>query len=98
VVGRVTIRRSGTITVPGEGRYRAHLQTGPEDCTTVDTAIETLLSHLRKEARSEAVAAGAEDIQFKDHRDIRKAQAEGREVFLEAEITIEASGRPRIAE
>jgi len=98
VVGRVTIRRSGTITVPGEGRYRAHLETGPEDFTTVDTAIETLLSHLRKEARSEAVAAGAEDIQIKDHRDIRKAQAEGREVFLEAEITVEASGRPRIAE
>jgi len=30
-------------------------------------------------------------------RDLKTAQAEAREVFLEATITVEASGRPRIA-
>ena len=56
-----------------------------------------LQSVLEAEARAEAEAAGAEDITVSATRDIRKAEAEAREVFLEAEITVEASGRPRIA-
>jgi hypothetical protein len=30
-------------------------------------------------------------------RDIRMAEIEGREVFVEAVLTVEASGRPRVA-
>ncbi|QYX57279.1 hydantoinase/oxoprolinase family protein [Roseovarius sp. SCSIO 43702] len=97
VVGRVTIRRTGTVTVPGEGRYRAHLETGPEDHGTETAALEAMTAHLRQAARAEAITAGAEDVQVTVHTEIRKAQAEAREVFLEAEITVEATGRPRIA-
>ncbi|HAR50506.1 MAG TPA: hydantoinase, partial [Roseovarius nubinhibens] len=97
VVGRVTIRRAGTVTAPGEGRYRIHLDSGPQDFTQEDEALTALSDHLLREARDTAIAAGAEDIQHKIAQDIRKAQAEGREVFLEAEITVEVSGRPRIA-
>ncbi|MFU1478556.1 hydantoinase/oxoprolinase N-terminal domain-containing protein [Roseovarius sp. C7] len=97
VVGRVTIRRSGTVTAPGEGRYRIHLDSGPQDFTQEEEALTALSDHLLREARETAIDAGAEDIQHKIARDIRKAQAEGREVFLEAEITVEVSGRPRIA-
>lgn len=97
VVGRVTIRRAGTVTAPGEGRYRIHLDSGPQDFTQEDEALTALSDHLLREARDTAIAAGAEDIQHKIAQDIRKAEAEGREVFLEAEITVEVSGRPRIA-
>ena len=97
VVGRVRFRRSGTITAPAEGRYRVHLDTGPEDFVDADEAMALLQNLLEQEAKGEAQAAGAEDITVSASRDIRKAKAEAREVFIEAEITVEASGRPRIA-
>jgi N-methylhydantoinase A/oxoprolinase/acetone carboxylase beta subunit len=97
VVGQVSFRRSGTITAPSEGRYRVHLESGPEDFVDAEKAMSLLQTLLEKEARTAAVDAGAEDITVKATRDIRKAKAEAREVFLEAEITVEASGRPRIA-
>ena len=45
-----------------------------------------------------AQAAGAVDVQVSAGRDLREAEAEGRRVFLEAEIVVEAGGRPRVAE
>lgn len=98
VVGRVTIRRSGTVTSPAEGRFRVHLETGPQDYTEAEAAMAALEAVLTDEARGEAEKAGAEDIHVSVMRDMKKAEAEAREVFLEAEITVEASGRPRIAE
>ena len=97
VVGRVTIRRSGTVTCPAEGRFRVHLETGPEDFTQAEEAMGALQTALETEARGEAETAGAEDIHLSSVRDVKKAKAEGQDVFLEAEITVEASGRPRIA-
>jgi hypothetical protein len=44
-----------------------------------------------------AGAAGAEEIDVRVTRDIRTAQTEGREVFIEAILTVEAAGRPRVA-
>ena len=39
VVGRLTLRRSGTVTSPSEGRYRAHLEDGPQDFNELDKAL-----------------------------------------------------------
>ncbi|MGX9352141.1 hydantoinase/oxoprolinase N-terminal domain-containing protein [Shimia sp. W99] len=97
VVGRVTIRRSGTVTAPAEGRYRVHLDTGPEDFSDAEAAMARLQDVLSDTARAEARAAGAEDIHLTTRRDIRKAEAEAREIFIEAIVHVEASGRPRIA-
>ncbi|SEM21340.1 N-methylhydantoinase A/oxoprolinase/acetone carboxylase, beta subunit [Roseovarius tolerans] len=97
VVGRVTIRRSGTVTSPSEGKYRVHLESGPEDYAGSDTAMNALEAALSAEARAEAEAAGAVDIHVTARREVKEAQAEARRVFLEAEIVVEASGRPRIA-
>ena len=97
VVGRVTIRRAGTVTSPSEGKYRVHLESGPEDYTGSDTAMDALEAALSAEARAEAEAAGAVDIHVTARREVKEAQAEARRVFLEAEIVVEASGRPRIA-
>lgn len=97
VVGQVTIRRAGTVTAPSEGLYRVHLDSGPQDFNDPDAALDALQRVLEDTARAEAQAAGAEDIQVTATRDLRTAKAEARVVFLEAEITVEASGRPRIA-
>ncbi|WP_299047660.1 hydantoinase/oxoprolinase family protein [uncultured Tateyamaria sp.] len=96
VVGRVTVRRSGTITAPSEGLFRVHLPTGPEDFGSSDAALARLETVLVDHARGAAQAAGAFDIEVHVARDIRVAQAEAREVFVEATLTAEATGRPRI--
>ena len=96
IVGRVTVRRAGTVTSPSEGRYRVHLEV-PEDFGDADAALTRLETHLRVVAEGDARAAGAEDIEIRVTRDIKTAQTEAREVFVEAELTVEATGRPRVA-
>ncbi len=97
VVGRVTIRRSGTVTSPNEGLFRVHLDSGPEDFASSQDALAHLEQCLGAAAKHNAQAAGAEDVRITTQRDIRTTQAEAREIFVEATITVEASGRPRIA-
>lgn len=98
VVGRVTMRRSGTVTAPSEGRFRVHLPDGPEDFGDPLSALERLEAVLRVQAMTDARTAGAADIQVTVDRDIRTAGVEAREVFIEALVTVEAAGRPRVAE
>jgi hypothetical protein len=97
VVGRVTIRRAGTVTSPAEGRFRVHLEGGPEDFAGSEAAMATLEAALGAAARQAAVAAGAVDIHVSARREVKEAVVEARQVFLEAEIVVEASGRPRVA-
>ncbi|MCV2890708.1 hydantoinase/oxoprolinase family protein [Ruegeria aquimaris] len=98
VVGRVTFRKSGTVTAPAEGRYRVHLEEGPQDFGSAEAALGLLEEVLRAEAQAEARAAGAEDVRVIVSRDVRQVPVEGREVFVEATVTVEASGRPRVAD
>lgn len=97
VVGRIKMRRAGTVTSPVEGRFRAHLEGGPQDFASRDAALDALERSLRADAEAEAVAAGAVDIHVTATRDIKIAGVEAREIFIEAIITVEAAGRPRIA-
>ena len=97
VVGQVTMRESGSVTAPSEGLYRAHLDQGPEDYSGEKAALDALEKELREKALAKARSTGAEDIQMHVAKDIRKAQTENREIFVEATLTVEASGRPRIA-
>jgi len=97
VVGRVTMRESGTVTSPSEGKFRVHLDSGPQDFGDQQSALSRLEEVLRKKALSDAQLAGAADIQVSVNHDIRTAGVEGREVFIEAIVTVEATGRPRVA-
>ena len=98
VVGQVTIRKQGVVTSPSEGRYRVHLDVGPKDHTDEDSAMAFLCNVLELEARQDAQTAGAQDIQVSVSKDVKKAKVEAREVFVEATVIVEASGRPRIVE
>ena len=97
VVGRVTVRKSGTITSPGEGQFRVHLPDGLENFSDQELALGRLQAVLEGAANADVRAAGADDIEMRIERDIRTAQAEAREIFVEAVLTVEASGRPRVA-
>ncbi|WP_197917825.1 hydantoinase/oxoprolinase N-terminal domain-containing protein [Thiosulfatihalobacter marinus] len=97
VVGRITIRKSGIVTSPSEGVYRVHLEGGPEDFRDEAGALGRMEAMLTGQARDEALAAGAQDLRVIATHDIKRAQAEARTVFIEGNVTVEASGRPRIA-
>ena len=97
VVGQITQRRSGAVTSPSEGKYRVHLDEGPQDFADSAEALRCLEERLTTEARAAAEAAGAADINLHIARDIRTAQVEARDVFVEATLTVTASGRPRVA-
>ena len=97
VVGQVTIRRAGTVTSPAEGRFRVHLDSGPVDYPAAEAALTALQGVLEAEACAQAGHTGAEDVHVTVRREVTTAGAEAREVFLEATVTVEASGRPRIA-
>jgi N-methylhydantoinase A/oxoprolinase/acetone carboxylase beta subunit len=97
VVGQISMRKSGQITSAGEGRYRVHFTEGPKDYNDQDMALNELETYLSNLAQSEAVASGAEGIRVRIEMDVRTANIEGKSVFVEADITAIASGRPRIA-
>lgn len=97
VVGRVTVRKSGSVTAKGEGCYRVHLETGPEDFAAQAAAFERLEQVLTQHAIEAAKLSGVEEIDISVTRDIQSATLENREVFVEATIQVEASGRPRFA-
>lgn len=97
VVGRITVRRSGTITAPAEGRFRAHMESGPEDFSSQQAALDALSDVLRSGAEAEARAAGAADLQIRVDIALQEAQIEARKIFVEAIVTVEASGRARVA-
>lgn len=97
VVGRVTVRKSGTVTSPSEGLFRAHLDRGSADFNMAEAALAALERHLVDTATGEARAAGAADVETRVSRDIRTTRAEAREIFVEGNLTVEVSGRPRFA-
>lgn len=97
VVGQVAIRQGATITAEGEGRFRVHLPTGQQDFAAEDKALEALEAELTEVTTERARKAGAEGITVRFERDIRYATLDGRRMFIEADVTAIASGRPRIA-
>jgi hypothetical protein len=97
VVGRITMRRSGTITAPSEGVFRVHFTAGPQDFHSEDDALLALETWLCDSARAEVEESGSDTVQVSSHRDIKRACSEAREIFIEAVISVEATGRPRVA-
>ena len=98
VVGRITMRVQGSITSPSEGQFRVHFPNGPKDFLNEEKALTSLENFLLDKAINKARGSGAEDIVTRVFRDIKKAKAEARHMFVEAILTVEASGRPRISE
>jgi N-methylhydantoinase A/oxoprolinase/acetone carboxylase beta subunit len=97
VVGQVSQRAQALLSSPSEGRFTAHLPDGLLQFNDRDMALAALETALTSEATSRARTAGAEDLRITVARDIREASIEGRTMFIEATITVTATGRPRVA-
>jgi N-methylhydantoinase A/oxoprolinase/acetone carboxylase beta subunit len=97
VTGRIRMVREGLVSSPSEGLYRAHLPDAPQDFSDADAAMATLEAVLSAAATEDAELAGAASVHVQVWREVKRAQIEGREMFVEARIVVEATGRPRIA-
>ena len=97
VAGQVSQRVAGIVSSPAEGRFTAHLAEGLQHFADRDAALAAMEAALRAEAETRARAAGAVDLRIEVTRDIREAEVEGRAMFIEATVTVTASGRPRVA-
>ena len=97
VAGQVSQRATGMVSSPGEGRFTAHMSTGPQHFADQDAAMDAMEAMLREEAVARARAAGAVDLRVTASREVRGAEIEGRTMFIEGMVTVTASGRPRVA-
>jgi N-methylhydantoinase A/oxoprolinase/acetone carboxylase beta subunit len=97
VVGQVRLTVRVMVTSPAEGRFRVHLDSGPEDFTTRDAALDRAEAAAREAAERDALAAGAAALRLESRRDLKQVAVEGRETFVEAEVTATATGRPGIS-
>ena len=97
VVGQVSQRAQGLVTSPGEGRFVAHLPGGNQLFTSRDAALDAMETALASEAQARALQAGAADVHLSAARDIREAEVEGNTMFIEAMVSVTATGRPRVA-
>jgi len=95
VVGRVRVRQSATITQPTRGQYRVHLGDQPT-FGSVENARIRAREMLHASTLGEAEAAGAAMPELNESWDQKIAMIEGKEVFVEGTLTVEASGRPRL--
>jgi len=97
VVGQVSQRVQGLVSSPAEGRFVAHLASGLVAFGDRDQALAALEADLVSRASDRARAAGAADLRVVVSRDLQEAMVEGRAMFIEAMVTVVASGRPRVA-
>jgi hypothetical protein len=97
VTGRVRVIREGMVTCPSEGLFRAHLGDVPQDFGDAESALSALETTLKAAAQADAETAGVASVHLSVSRDIKRVEIEAREMFVEARIVVEATGRPRIA-
>lgn len=97
VVGQISQRATGVVSSAGEGQFTAHLFYGPERFTSKQDAMAAMQDALIADASARARAAGADELLITATQDVRAAEVEGREMFIEATLTVTASGRPRVA-
>ena len=97
VVGKIVMRESGVIFSPSEGKYLVHLDGKPVNFTSEAEALKVLEEKLTEKSIQKAKEAGAENVTVNIDREIKTANIENRAVFVEANVLVEASGRPRIS-
>jgi len=97
VVGKIVMRESGVISSPSEGKYLVHLDGKPVNFTSEAEALKVLEEKLTEKSIQKAKEAGAVNVTVNIDREIKTANIENRAVFVEANVLVEASGRPRIS-
>ena len=86
----------GTITSPSDGCYRLHGLERQLDFTSEEKALIELEKILSELAVNKAKVSGADNIELQVDCDIRSSDIENQRIFIDAEIAVTASGRPKI--
>lgn len=95
-VGDVVIRTQLTVTQPRKGQFRVHHDAQPT-FATIEQAQDHARSVLTSEIEAAAHHAGAEDPTVTQHWDETIAMIDGKRVFVEGTMQLEATARPRTA-
>ena len=95
VVGQVRMQETGTLI--NDGGFTAYLPSGPQRCADKDSGLAALEQALTDVAKAKAVAAGVAAPRINVACDMKEAEIEGHQTFIEATMRVTASGRPRIA-
>lgn len=95
VVGQVRVRAAATITQPTRGQYRVHLEDQPT-FGSVENARAKATELLSAQALADAESAGASNPKITESWSERVAHVNGKDIFVEGVLTIEASGRPSL--
>ena len=97
VVGQVTMQAKGSVTSSGPGRVVAHLASGPTNFAEAEEALAALQAQLTATVVADAKTSGVETPQVSVAVEKQTATVENAEMFISAEVTVMARGRPRIA-
>lgn len=94
------IRHAATLLVTsmdGGGTYDVRIGAKSHTLADEQEALERATSHLQHTVTELALAEGAVDPQIEISQTIDAPEIEGQRHFIQAEITVIASGRPRLA-
>jgi N-methylhydantoinase A/oxoprolinase/acetone carboxylase beta subunit len=97
VVGKIVMREAGVISSPSEGKYIVHFDGEPVNFNNESEALMALEEKLSEKSIKKAKEAGAENVTINVDREVKTANIDNRIVFVEAIVSVEASGRPRIS-
>jgi N-methylhydantoinase A/oxoprolinase/acetone carboxylase beta subunit len=97
VVGKIVMREVGMISSPSEGKYIVHFDGEPVNFNNESEALMALEEKLSEKSIKKAKEAGAENVTINVDREVKTANIDNRIVFVEAIVSVEASGRPRIS-
>ncbi len=97
VVGQVSMTTNGTITSAGSDTFIVHLAEGPQRFGDLEQALQALRASLQAQSAARAAATGVEAPRMTETLDIKEAEVEGQKTFFEAQMSVTAQGRPRIA-
>jgi N-methylhydantoinase A/oxoprolinase/acetone carboxylase beta subunit len=96
-VGEIQIRGRATVSQPTRGQYRVHLPDAGPDLGDPEAAVGRAAALLSDRVRAQAERAGAASVDLDVDVARRTATVAGRELFVEATVTVVASGPPRTA-
>ncbi len=94
-IGRVRITRQTTVSQPSKGRFRVHHPDADGDLGNLEPAIELAIELLSNDVRLQADDAGAVQLLLDTDVERNVATVGGRELFVEATVTVVGSGEPR---
>lgn len=97
VVGQVRVTVHARVSQPKEGLFRVNSDLGVRDFRDEDSAMEAADEAARLLSSQRSATAGTDAVEIAVTRDIRVSTVEGQRLFIEADVTATATGRPRIA-